>query len=258
MTTATTNSRTSGKVIRTSTLNKVNSFMTGTVRRGQFSALFGSTGRGKTFLVRTWAADREHAVYVRARTGTTQAKLRQQISGAIFKSENMGESAIVKYFIDNPGAVLIIDEAVHLIGNYTYGGLKTLDSVRDIFDEVSDSGGKMGVVMIFTEYNLERLRKCRLSSFLAQFINRFDNHLDLGSKASYAYEIKPTIDELLPGSGPEIYDFFKDFSDIRSLHKRIGVALDMAAHGDPPQPVSLLMLQKIQEQFETGKYKDEL
>ena len=119
-------------------------------------------------------------------------KLRRQISGAVFRSENMSESAIVKYFLDNPGAVLIIDEAVHLIGNCNYTAGNALDSVRDLYDEVSESGGRMGVVLIFTEYNMERLRKCRL-----------------------------------------IETFTK-------------------------QPVSLPMLRKIQEQFETGVYKDEL
>ncbi len=253
----TTNFRTSTEPIRTSTLNKINKFMKGTARLSQFSALFGGTGRGKTFLVRSWAEKNGNTVYVRARTGTTMNKLRRQISGAIFRSENMSESAIVKYFLDNPGAVLVIDEAVHLIGNYNYTATTTLDSVRDIHDEVSEAGGRMGVVMIFTEYNLERLKKCRISSFLQQFINRFDNHLDLGS-ISYPYEIKPTIEALLPDADPKIYEFFKNVKDIRSLHKRIGVALDIAANARPPQTVSLQMLQKIQELFDTGKYKDEM
>jgi len=256
--TTSTNCQTSSDVIRTSAANKINKFLDGVARRAQFSAMFGSTGRGKTFHSRAWAAKHDKTVYVRARTGTTMNKLRKQISEAIFRSENMSESAIVKYFLDNPGSVLIIDEAVHLIGNYNYTATVTLDSVRDIYDEVGESGGRMGVVMIFTEYTLERLEKCRISSFLAQFINRFDNHLDLGTTISYAYEIKPTVDARLPGADPEIYEFFKQFKDIRSVHKRLNIALDIEAHSTPRQPVSLPMLIAIQKQFESGFYKDEM
>ena len=114
----------------------------------------------------------------------------------------------------------------------------------------------MGVVLIFTEYSMERLRKCRLSSFLAQFINRFDNHLDLGTKISFPYEIKPTVEARIPGASPEIIEFFRQFPDIRSVHKRIDVAKYIETF--TKQPVSLPMLRKIQEQFETGVYKDEL
>lgn len=257
MTTAT-NCPTSSDVIRTSISNKINRFLDGVARRAQFSAMFGSTGRGKTFHSRAWAAKHDKTVYVRARTGTTMNKLRKQISAAIFRSENMTESAIIKYFLDNPGTVLIIDEAVHLIGNCNYTAGNALDSVRDLYDEVSESSGRMGVVLIFTEYNMERLRKCRLSSFLAQFINRFDNHLDLGTSISFAYEIKPTVEARLPGADPDILEFFRQFKDIRSVHKRINIALDIEAHSNPRQPISLPMLTAIQKQFESGFYKDEL
>ena len=243
-------------VIKTSVKNKIYRFLDGTARLSQFAVIFGSTGRGKSFHSRMWAEEHPGAVYVRARTGCSMTKLRRQISGAVFRSENMSESAIVKYFLDNPGAVLIIDEAVHLIGNCNYTAGNALDSVRDLYDEVSESGGRMGVVLIFTEYNMERLRKCRLSSFLAQFINRFDNHLDLGTKISFPYEIKPTVEARIPGASPEIIEFFRQFPDIRSVHKRIDVAKYIETF--TKQPVSLPMLRKIQEQFETGVYKDEL
>lgn len=142
-------------------------------------------------------------------------RLRRQISSTVFRSESMSASAIVKYFLDNPGTVLIIDEAVHLIGNYNYSATNALDSVRDLYDEVSEAGGRMGVAMIFTEYSLERLRKCRMSSFLAQFINRFDNHLDLGTKISFLYEIKPTVEARIPGASPEILDFFRQCAKLQ-------------------------------------------
>lgn len=242
--------------IKTSVKNKICRFLDGTARLSQFAVIFGSTGRGKSFHSRKWAEEHPGTIYVRARTGSTVARLRRQISGAVFRSENMSESAIVTYFLDNPGTVLIIDEAVHLIGNYNHSAANVLDSVRDLYDEVSEAGGRMGVVMIFTEYSLERLRKCRLSSFLAQFINRFDNHLDLGTKISFAYEIKPTVEARIPGASTEIVEFFRQFSDIRSVHKRIDVAKYIETY--TKQPVSLPMLQKIQEQFETGIYRDEL
>ena len=228
--------------IKTSVKNKIYRFLDGTARLSQFAVIFGSTGRGKSFHSKKWAEEHPGTIYVRARTGSTMTRLRRQISSTVFRSESMSASAIVKYFLDNPGTVLIIDEAVHLIGNYNYSATNALDSVRDLYDEVSEAGGRMGVAMIFTEYSLERLRKCRMSSFLAQFINRFDNHLDLGTKISFP--------------SPEILDFFRQFSDIRSVHKRIDVAKYIETY--TKQPVSLPMLRKIQEQFETGIYKDEL
>ncbi len=242
--------------IKTSVKNKIYRFLDGTARLSQFAVIFGSTGRGKSFHSKKWAEEHPGTIYVRARTGSTMTRLRRQISSTVFRSESMSASAIVKYFLDNPGTVLIIDEAVHLIGNYNYSATNALDSVRDLYDEVSEAGGRMGVAMIFTEYSLERLRKCRMSSFLAQFINRFDNHLDLGTKISFPYEIKPTVEARIPGASPEILDFFRQFSDIRSVHKRIDVAKYIETY--TKQPVSLPMLRKIQEQFETGIYKDEL
>lgn len=63
--TTTTNCPTSSDVIRTSISNKINRFLDGVARRSQFSAMFGSTGRGKTFHSRVWAA-KGKSVYVRA------------------------------------------------------------------------------------------------------------------------------------------------------------------------------------------------
>lgn len=243
-------------VIKTSVKNKIYRFLDGTARLSQFAVIFGSTGRGKSFHSRKWAEEHPGAFYVRPRSGCTITKLRRHISGAVFNSENMSESTIIKYFIDNPGSVLIVDEATHLLGNCNYKSEIALDSVRDIYDEVSESGGRIGVVMIFTGYNLERLQNCRLSSFFEQFINRFDNHLDLGTKISFPYEIKPTVEARLPGADPEILEFFRQFNDIRSVHKRIDVAKYIETY--TKQPVSLPMLRKIQEQFDKGVYKDEL
>lgn len=243
-------------VIKTSVKNKIHRFLDGTAKLSQFAVIFGSTGRGKSFHSRKWAEEHPGAVYVRARSGCGMPELRRQISHALFCSENMSVSAIVDYFLDNPGSVLIVDEAAHLIGNCNYTAGVALDFVRDLYDEVSESGGRMGLVMIFTEYNMERLRKCRLSSFLAQFINRFDNHLDLGTEISFPYEIKPTVEARIPGASPEIIDFFRQFPDIRSVHKRIDVAKYIETY--TKQPVSLPMLRKIQEQFDKGVYKDEL
>ena len=241
--------------VRTSTFNKINRFLAGTARRGQFAAMFGPTGRGKTFLTRAWAVGHE-AVYLRARTGTTQVKLRRQISEALFGTEHMTESAIIKYFVEHPGCVLIIDEAVHLIGDYTFSGAKTLDSIRDIYDEVQESGGRFGVVFIFTDYTLKRLRECRLGSFLGQFINRFGNHLQIEQKVSFAYEIVPTVRAYFPEADDDILAWAKTVGDLRELHKLLALSYEEAVKFK--EPVTRQSLEELQAQFETGEYPDEM
>jgi len=241
-------------VIPTSKSRKVIAFLNGTKKRSQFSVVFGGTGLGKSWAAEAWCTENP-AIYVRVRSNSSQPRLRRQISQAIFQTENMTESAIIKYFLDNPGSVLILDEAVHLIGNSNYTGIVALDSVRDIYDEVSDAGGKLGIAMIFTEYNMERLRKCRIASFLLQFINRFDNHLNLGSSLSFAWDIKPIVEELIPEATPELFEYVKTFKDTRSLFKRIREAREYAKKHN--EPLDLDLLREFQIQFETGEYPDE-
>ena len=156
--------------------------------------------------------------------------------------------------MNHPGAVLIIDEAVHLLGNYNYNSITSLDFIRDLYDEVTEAGGHLGTALIFTKYNLQRLRECPIASFLAQFVNRMDNHLDLGTKLSYKKEIIPHVQALLPGCDDAICDFFKYFPDIRSIRKRIMVAKDISENAAEHPPITCEMLAYIEKQFRTGEY----
>lgn len=249
------NQSTPTEVIETSTSKKIVRFLNGTARHGQFSYMFGPTGRGKTFVTRDWIARRGNAAYVRAFTGVTQTGLRKQISRAIFGDESARESEILQYLIDHPGFVLVIDEANHLLTDGNLRSVRNLDSIRDYYDSAQEAGGKIGVVFIFTEYSLERLRKCRIASFLKQFINRGDNHLAIPSKISRAYEVVPILNSLMPGAvTDDLIAAARQFPDIRSLTKRIATAMEVhARHGDA---VDGALLAGLQAQYESGDYSD--
>lgn len=241
-------------LIETSTSKKIIRFLNGTARNGHFSYMFGPTGRGKTFVTLDWIARRGNAAYVRALTGVTQSRLRKQISRSIFGDEAASESEILQYMIEHPGFVLIIDEANHLLADGNLRSVRNMDSIRDYYDSVQEAGGKIGVVFIFTEYSLERLRKCRISSFLKQFINRGDNHLAIPSKISRAYELIPLLNNLLPGQVSDgMISAAQQFQDIRSLVKRIATARRVAKGG----PIDAEMLAGLQYQYESGIYEIE-
>lgn len=243
------------EVIVTSTVKNIRRFLNGTATKGQFSYLFGGTGRGKTFIARNWIENYGNAAYVRVRTGATQSRLRKQISEAIFNTESMRERDILSYIKDHPGFVLVIDECNHLITDSSIASAKNLDSIRDYHDEIKEEGGLFGVCFIFTEYSLERLSKCRINSFLQQFINRGDNHLQLSKKPSRKGEIIPTLNALLPEVSNEMIDAACQFKDIRSLHKRIAEMIEMGASGkEPISPETLLGLQVT---YESGEWPED-
>ncbi len=242
-------------LIETSTSRKIQRFLNGTAKKGQFSYMFGPTGRGKTFITRNWIESYGNAAYVRADTGVTHTGLRRQISRAIFNDDGAKEHEILKYLLEHPGFVLIIDEANHLLTDGNLRSAKNLDSIRDYYDSVQESGGRIGIVFIFTEYSLDRLKKCRIASFLQQFINRGDNHLDIPRKISRAYEIIPTLNALLTDVSEDLIAAACKFPDVRSLHKRLITAKEWSAKNN--KPITGEVLTGLQLQFETGDYTDE-
>ena len=245
----------SSTLIKTTTSRKIFRFLDGAARLGQFSYMFGPTGRGKSFITRKWIEAKGNAACVRARTGVTQTGLRKQISLALFGDDGAREHEILQYFLEHPGFVLVVDEANHLLMDGNLRSAKCLDSVRDYHDAVQEAGGRMSIVFIFTEYSLDRLRKCRIAAFLQQFINRGDNHLDIPRKISRAYEIIPTVAAYLPDPPEGLINEACRFHDIRSLHKRLEAAVNHC--NKTGAPVSAEILAGLQLQFETGSYEDE-
>lgn len=242
-------------LIETSTAKKIRRLLQGTARRSQFSFLFGPTGRGKTFVTRDWLRGHGNGAYVRAVTGATQARLRKQISQAIFNDEHARERDITEHILAHPGFVLIVDEVNHLIANANLSSARNLDSIRDYYDEVQDAGGSMGVCFIFTEYTLDRLRNCRMASFLQQFINRCDNHLNIGNRISRAYEIVPTVRAYIPDADDALINAACAINDIRAIHKRFSAAKELSARTG--QPITAKMIEAFQAQFNSGDYPDE-
>lgn len=248
-------SRTTSETIETCTVKKIRRLLQGTARLSQFSFMFGPTGRGKTFASRDWLRGYGNGAYVRAETGSTQSKLRRNLSRAIFGDEFARERDIYKYIGEHPGFVLIVDECNHLIANANRAGANNLDSIRDYYDMIQDEGGRFGVCFIFTDYTLDRLRKCRLASFLEQFIYRGDNHLNIPSKISRAYEIVPIVRGLIPEADDALIDAAASINNIRAIFKRITVLKEYSAKYN--QAITAKMLADTHAQFESGEYPDE-
>lgn len=252
---------TSDNVIETATVKKIRRVLDSTARHSQMSFIFGPTGRGKTFTARDWMERYGNGVYIRIQTGTTPARLRKQISFALFGHEAGSFGAIVGHIGRRTGFVLIVDEAAHLITETsTATSAKNLDMFRDIYDEVEEAGGHCGICFIFTSCNINKLTNGRMADFLEQFVGRMDNHLNIESKVSRAYEIKPilaakgadyesaplieTALEIANGKG-RIRSLFKYLGKAVEWRKRTGEAIDAG------------MLKALREQYESGNYPDE-
>ncbi len=247
---------TPSEVAETSTYKKIRRLLQGTAKLSQFSFMFGPTGRGKTFAARDWLSKYENGAYVRAETGSTQAKLRRNLSQAIFDGDDSArERDIYDYIRKHPGFVLIVDECNHLIAKADRAGANNLDSIRDYYDRIQDAGGQFGVCFIFTNYTLERLRQCRLASFLEQFISRVDNHLNIPAKISRAYEIAPIVTRLVPEADNALIDAAASINNVRAICKRIAVLKEYSAKFKTP--ITAQMLLDTHEQIRSGDYRDE-
>ncbi len=246
-------SRTTTEPVVTQNYKRIQGFLNGVQRRGQFAFLFGSTGYGKSFAARKWTEESpDNAAYVRARTGSTQVRLRKQISEAVFGSENMRERDIITHIKEHPGFVLVVDECNHLLMDSNLASAKCLDSIRDIFDEVNELGGRCGVCFIFTDYTMEYLSKCRIASFLQQFIKRADNQLKLTGRNFWKNEIEPTVRYYEPDASEELLNYTKKYNDVRSVHKRFLAAKSIW----PGKAITVEMINELQIQLDSGERDD--
>lgn len=241
-------------LIETCTTRKIFALLNGTAKFSQFSFLFGPTGRGKTFAAKTWLKNYGNGTYVRAETRSTQAGIRRGLSHAIFGEDGAKASAIRKYIYEHPGFVLVVDECNHLIANTTGAGANALDSIRDYYDMIQDDSGRFGICFIFTDYSLDRLRKCSMASFLEQFIYRGDNHLHIPQKISRKYEIEPIVKTLIPYADDALIDAACSIDNVRAVFKRIAVLKDIT---DPKNlQITAPMLLGAQATFESGIWED--
>ena len=252
---------TSEKMIETTTVKKIRKVLDGIARQSQFGFIFGPSGRGKTFTAKNWIERNGNAAYIRIQTGTTQGRLRKQISMALFGHENGSFSAILKYLMDRPGFTIVIDEAAHLITETsTASSAKNMDFIRDIYDEVKENGGACGVCFIFTHCNIDRLISGRLSEFLRQFVSRMDNHLNIPEKISRAYEIRPAVSAFVENPSEDLIEAAWSIASnacasMRSLYRYLKIAQKVCAKTQ--QSISGTMLKEIQKQYESGDYPDE-
>lgn len=246
---------TTPELIETCTTRKIFRLLHGTAKFSQFSFMFGPTGRGKTFAAKAWLRAYGSGAYLRAETRATPAGLRRDLSRAIFGEAGSNAAAIRDHIYEHPGFVLLVDECNHLITNTSGVGANALDSIRDYYDAIQEEGGRFGVCFIFTDYSLDRLRKCRMASFLEQFIHRGDNHLNIPAKISRPYEIVPIIRTLIPDADEELIDAAVGIDNIRAIFKRIAVLKDFAAKYNCR--ITAKMLRDAQALFESGNYPDD-
>lgn len=249
---------TTSEVVETTTAKKIRKLLGGTAKRSQFSYMFGPTGRGKTFVSRDWIERYGNAAYVRIRTGATMSRLRKQVSEVLFGDEKASQADIIRYIIERPGFVLVIDEATHLIVDSDYKSGKNLDFLRDIYDEVNENGGSFGICFIFTDYSLGRLKNSRLGMFLKQFINRGDNHLNIGERISKPYEIARLLEVFQPDADEAMVDEAHKIAcegGIRALVKRLSVLQELNSRIGTP--IIAEKISQLQAQYDTGEYQDE-
>ena len=242
-------------LIETSTTRKIWRLLNGTARFSQFAFMFGPTGRGKTFAAKAWLRNYGNGAYIYAEPRASQAGLRRALSAAIWDDETASTSAIRKHIEQHPGFVLVVDECNHLISNTSGSGANALDSIRSYYDMIHDAGGRMGVCFIFTDYSLDRLRKCRMAAFLEQFIHRGDNHLNLTGKISRSREVAPLVQSLIPYADDALIDAAAAIGNIRSICKRITVLRELADKRGIQ--ITAKMLAGAQAQFESGIWEDE-
>ncbi|MBO4631661.1 MAG: AAA family ATPase [Lentisphaeria bacterium] len=245
------------KIIETVTVRKIRKFLNCTAKNNQMAFLFGPTGRGKTFTVRDWLTTHPEGIYFRADAGITLSRMRRNLSLAILGTETGSSRDIVQYFLNRPGSVLIIDEAVHVCSDsFTAQDIKRLDSLRDIYDNVNEYGGSFALAMIFTDCKLSRFKSGRASRFLGQFVGRMDNHLDIGDKISLPYEIKPILAAYgLPENlAQTAFKIANGPGKMRTLYKCLAFAMKVAEKKNVP--VTCDILDGVFNQLDSGIYPD--
>lgn len=247
-----------GEIIETATVKKIRKFLDRTAKNSQMSFLFGPTGRGKTFTIQDWLTQHPEGVYLRADADVTTSRLRKQLSYALFRTDSGSRQDIVDYLLQRPGAVVIVDEAVHICSEtFSAQDVKRLDSLRDVFDNVNENGGALGMCLVFTDCTLARFKNGRGARFLGQFVGRMENHLNLGDRISMAYEIKPVLraygfDESLADAAFRIAN---ESGKMRTLYKCIQLAEKVAKKKSIE--VSAELLNDVFHQIETGSHPDE-
>ncbi len=132
----------------------------------------GTTGRGKTMTLQTWAINNNHgrSRYVRIPSGCTRRVLVTSLChscgiGATNKKTSDMEERLRKAF--TPRNVIIIDEAGHLLPKNGSGSTAAIEFLRDLYDSCG-----CGLALVFTDVYLDEMRHGKLSAYFEQFIGR--------------------------------------------------------------------------------------
>lgn len=148
-------------------------------RRG-LGLIYGKSGYGKTFALREYAM-KKRVRYIECTDAMSNGDLIEAIEGKLFLSSTFGSvykrlNRIRDYLAENPGYLLIIDEADKLVTKTTQ---KKLESLRYLFD-----GGNVGIVLAG-----EPVLETRIRKYLDRVANRVDCRGELkGLRSAEAME----------------------------------------------------------------------
>ena len=247
-----------GAIVETTTVKKIRRALDNTLKNSQMGFIFGQTGRGKTYAAKDWMKSHPEAVYLRIDSGITLARLRREMSYLLFGHEGAALREIAAEIAGRRDFLLIVDEAAHLFSeNSTSRTARNLDFIRDIFDRVNENGGRCGVCFIFTDCDIRKLTCGQMAGFLGQFVGRMENHLDIPSKISRAYEINPVLRAYgLPDSFQETAHRIACGSGrMRTLYKCLGLGLKASKRIG--KEITPEFLQSVADQIMTGRFPDE-
>ncbi len=171
---------------------------------GAMVAIVGSTGRGKTYTAKHWAALNNHGRtrYIRAGSNSSRSALLRQLCVAAgsgwsgYKNFEL-EQRIMTNSAYTSRNVLIVDEAGHLIPK---GGNNTgaIELIRDLHDNTG-----CAVALIFTDVYLEQMTLGRLNRFFEQFRGRIEKVCRI-SESPDRGEVEAAVRNFCPGAGEEV------------------------------------------------------
>lgn len=167
-------------------------------------AIVGSTGRGKTYTAKHWAAQNNHGRtrYIRMTSNPGRSTLLYKLCEAAGTGWSGYKNAALEQRVLTSGAygprnVVIIDEAGHLIPR-SGSGTGAIEFIRDLHDNCG-----CAVALIFTDVYLEQMRLGHLKRYFEQFLGRIEKVVKIPENPSIA-EVEEFVNSYAPGAGDDL------------------------------------------------------
>lgn len=180
--------------VATLTSDRILGLIESTYKWGGLSFLFGDTGRGKTFTAEWWLrTNPDKGIYLRCTSGTTRNRLQKQLLAQLTGRKAYGTLAQTEQWMNdalalNKGKILIVDEANYTLGSSTRKAEEALNFFRDLYDTAN-----IAVLLIFTSYDMDNLRRDKVGAFLEQFRGRQLLNLQIPRKLLKTNEVSKVV-----------------------------------------------------------------